>query len=283
MVAIVERLLASGLAYQTRRGVYLDCRADGKEALGNHGTGTEDPDRRHAADFALWRVDGTHRSPVRFDSPWGEGQPGMHLPCVAACRSVFGGHVDVHTGTENHRHLHHVNETRIVEALGEPTRRWVSAWLRVGFVGSGSGLLTRRQALLLSELAERGFTPPVVRLLMLQSRYGGAMTLDEETLTAARSAFHRLQGRLSRCELSEVPDVTTFSQARDLLDGDRRGLALLEQIIGQARGDLATPSTLASLSRIVRSGDLTPTSRAVLVEVAERISGIRIRPEWGSW
>jgi cysteinyl-tRNA synthetase len=68
--------------------------------------------KRNAKDFALWKLHSTSSDSGRFswDSPWGAGRPGWHIECSAMTHSLFGKHLDIHSGGVDLKFPHHTNE-----------------------------------------------------------------------------------------------------------------------------------------------------------------------------
>src|SRR5205814_4798628 len=64
----------------------------------------EDPARRDARDFALWRV--VDEGPT-WPSPWGRGRPGWHVECSAMIRHHLGDQIDIHGGGMDLVYPHH--------------------------------------------------------------------------------------------------------------------------------------------------------------------------------
>ncbi|HHY49898.1 MAG TPA: class I tRNA ligase family protein, partial [Alphaproteobacteria bacterium] len=95
MIAIIERLVASGHAYVRSGHVYYDvskepsygamARLPGYAellALANErGNNPEDPHKDDPLDFVLWQT-GNPGDPT-WPSPWGPGRPGWHIECTA--------------------------------------------------------------------------------------------------------------------------------------------------------------------------------------------------------
>jgi cysteinyl-tRNA synthetase len=68
-----------------------------------------DPNKRHHADFALWKRAGDARL-MKWDSPWGEGFPGWHVECSAMSMRYLGDRFDIHTGGVDLIFPHHEDE-----------------------------------------------------------------------------------------------------------------------------------------------------------------------------
>src|SRR5687767_12163254 len=100
IIAMIEKLIAGGAAYESAGDVYFRVNAHpqyGKLSgldldslrAGASGRLDEDADakKRDAADFALWKAapDG-----LGWESPWGRGRPGWHVECSAAAVRLLG-------------------------------------------------------------------------------------------------------------------------------------------------------------------------------------------------
>src|SRR5436189_62102 len=104
MIALVEQLVAKGLAYAVPDGsVYFRVRrfpAYGKlshRRLEDMEAGEEiDPAKEDVHDFALWK--GAKPGEPTWESPWGRGRPGWHLECSAMAAHYLGQPFDVHGG-----------------------------------------------------------------------------------------------------------------------------------------------------------------------------------------
>jgi hypothetical protein len=79
-------------------------------------------EKRHPADFALWKSDPKHlmKWPSRFGP---DGFPGWHIECSAMSRKHLGDQLDIHTGGEDNIFPHHECEIAQSEAFtGQPSR-----------------------------------------------------------------------------------------------------------------------------------------------------------------
>ena len=97
MLEMIEGLLEKGYAYQVGEDVYYDVtrferygRLSGNK-LGDLDAGARvdvREEKRHHADFALWKARKPEDGDNFWDSPWGEGRPGWHLECSAMARKT---------------------------------------------------------------------------------------------------------------------------------------------------------------------------------------------------
>jgi cysteinyl-tRNA synthetase len=146
IVALVERLVASGAAYEVRmpngaRDVYYSVRAFpgyGKLSKRNVdemrvGARVEAcEEKRDPLDFALWK--GCGGDAWGWDSPWGKGRPGWHIECSAMAERYLGHGFDVHCGGMDLIFPHHENEIAQSEAAHPGQGSFVSLWIHNGFV-----------------------------------------------------------------------------------------------------------------------------------------------------
>ena len=71
--------------------------------------------KRHPADFFLWKPDANHI--MKWDSPWGTGYPGWHIECSVMAKALLGRDViDIHTSAEDNIFPHH--ECEIAQSRG---------------------------------------------------------------------------------------------------------------------------------------------------------------------
>jgi cysteinyl-tRNA synthetase len=118
MLEMVVELVEKGYAYETSDGIYFDIskfpqygRLSGvnlEEQLAGARV-QENPEKRHHADFALWKK-APKEHIMQWDSPWGRGYPGWHIECSAMGMKYLGEQFDIHTGGVDHIPIHHENE-----------------------------------------------------------------------------------------------------------------------------------------------------------------------------
>jgi cysteinyl-tRNA synthetase len=245
MLDMISLLLASGHAYKVSTGIYFDVASFpdyGKlsgnklEALKAGRRVAVRSEKKHPADFALWKFD-THRL-QQWDSPWGRGYPGWHIECSAMSLAYLGDRIDIHTGGEDNRFPHHENEIAQFEAaLSKPFAR---IWMHNAHLRFEGGKLKKREGvqLTLDTVHERGYSPLAFRLLVFGSHYRSKLDFSWEALTQAQTTldyFSSLLRRLSDASPSS-PDAATIVSFKEAL-----------------ADDLATPEALAVISQYVRS------------------------------
>jgi cysteinyl-tRNA synthetase len=272
MLDLTQQLIKRGHAYEVGGNVYFDvqsCPDYGKlsgNTLENLRAGHRqelevDPNKRHHADFALWKRAGTNRL-MRWDSPWGDGFPGWHVECSAMSMKYLGERFDIHTGGVDLVFPHHEDEIAQSEgAVGHPV---VSIWVHGGHLrltgqkmAKSSGNVIR-----IPELIQMGFDPLSYRYLTFQTRYRSEMDFNEEAMRAADHAVKRLRQRVAAWG---EPAGSLSDRAKDL---DRRFRDAVAE-------DLDMPRALVVLNE-VPSADLQDSEKAALVRSWDAVLGLDV-------
>ena len=140
IIALIEKLMATGKAYPVAGDVYFACetfppygRLSGQKLDDlQAGARVEVDERKRApADFALWKA--AKPGEPFWESPWGKGRPGWHIECSAMVVTHLGVTFDVHGGGKDLIFPHHENEIAQSQgAYGEST--FARYWLHNGFL-----------------------------------------------------------------------------------------------------------------------------------------------------
>ena len=201
MIALIEKLVERGHAYAVNGSVYFEVSTF--PAYGRLSGNTVDslvagariephPDKRHPADFALWKSDPKHLQ--QWDSPWGRGFPGWHIECSVMGPAVLGVlTLDLHTGGEDHLFPHHECEIAQSEgATGLPTARY---WMHNRFMNVEGRKMSKSLGnyWTLDDLVARGHDPVAVRYLLLSTQYRQPMNFTEEGIHAAAKSVERIR------------------------------------------------------------------------------------------
>ncbi|MEO8456671.1 MAG: cysteine--tRNA ligase [Chloroflexota bacterium] len=208
MVAIIERLVEKGHAYESGGNVYFDVasfpdygKLSGQQAEGLEESGrvAPDPGKRDQRDFALWKAAEPGRA-LKWTSPWGDGFPGWHIECSAIVSRFLGERIDFHTGGVDNIFPHHEDEIAQSEAaLGH---KHVQAWVH------GQHLLvdwlkmakSTGNVYLVSDLEDRGLDPLAFRYLCATAQFRSRLNFTLASLRAAQVGLDRLRAKLHEPE-----------------------------------------------------------------------------------
>jgi cysteinyl-tRNA synthetase len=271
-IAMVQALEAAGHTYVIPDGVYFDVSTFPRyadfagldlDALSTSGRVQHVEDKRHPADFALWKLTppGVSRQ-QEWDSPWGRGFPGWHIECSAMATKYLGERFDIHTGGIDHVRVHHTNEVAQSESvLG--VHPWVQLWMHNEFLDLGGEKISKSKGhvLVVDTLVERGYDPLVFRYFTYQAHYRQQQSFSWSAIEAAANAYRRLVGHaISARDAGGEPDPAKVEPHR------RRFWAALAD-------DLGSPQALAAIWDAVRAEDLSPADRWAVLADADRALG----------
>lgn len=132
----IQDLKNSGHAYQAEDGIYFDTQLNAperyplskkivKDLENNTRLGDENHNKRHKADFALWKLDNKHGYHSNIFKS--QGRPGWHIECSVMHHHTLGEKFDIHGGGRDLIFPHHENE--ILQSVAHngvnPSNYWV--------------------------------------------------------------------------------------------------------------------------------------------------------------
>ena len=218
MIALVERLVETGHAYVAGGNVYFDVRSFPRygQLSGNTveklkaGARIEvNDEKRHPADFALWKQDPDHL--MKWESPWGEGFPGWHIECSVMAMVALGETIDIHTGGEDNIFPHH--ECEIAQAEAATGKQFVRYWFHARhlLVDGEKMAKSKGNFYTLGDLVEKGYEPMAIRLALLSAHYRQPMNLTLEGIDEAKKNLERIRELVRRLEpddaVADRPEV----------------------------------------------------------------------------
>jgi cysteinyl-tRNA synthetase len=288
MVALVERLIARGVAYKAEDGsVYFAIdkfpgygklsRLDRREVRSGARVLQDDYTKENAQDFALWKAakPEDERSGAAWDSPWGRGRPGWHLECSAMAMDLLGETLDLHCGGIDLIFPHHEDEIAQSEAAtGKPFSR---LWCHGAFLLTEGTKMAKRvgNVLTIQGLRQEGVSAAALRHFVYNTHYRKELNLSDEALEASVQGVRRVgdfHDRLydpATLSLGGTPELTTAAD---------EAVAAADAALFD---DLNGPEALAALFNFIRrgnaeldrrGGDRASVERAR--EAFERINGV---------
>jgi cysteinyl-tRNA synthetase len=272
MIAIIEQLLARDLAYVVDGTVYFAVkrfapygRLSGNvgEALRQGVRSEVDPNKRNAADFALWKRAEPGRSALVWDSPWGVGYPGWHIECSAMSTKYLGEAFDLHTGGVDNIFPHHEDEIAQSEgALGHPV---VSMWVHGQHLLADGVKMAKsaRNTLEVREIDALGIDPLAFRYQCMLTHYRARMHFSVGALRQAAAGLDHLRQR-----------VRHWSQLAGGERNDTMREAWSQLFRAELASDLNLPRAYEVLQLATRSHSLPARSKLDLILEADAVLGL---------
>ena len=228
MIAMIERLVASGHAYAAGGDVYFSVRSlpgygklSGRNVDEMRAGARIEPGelKRDPLDFALWKA--SKPGEPTWESPWGPGRPGWHIECSAMAVERLGFGFDIHGGGLDLIFPHHENE--IAQAEGaegrEPFARY---WLHNGMLNLRGEKMSKSEGNIvgLLDVLDR-YRPQAVRLYYLRAQYRQPLEFGEDLIADADAALGRLWAFRRRVgAVTAPPDAEVIAAFRAEMDED---------------------------------------------------------------
>lgn len=273
MIALIQRLSAKGLTYQSNGSVYFRIREfpeygklsrlelQGDSASANR-VDSDEYSKENPRDFALWKA--SRDGEAGWESPFGTGRPGWHLECSAMSMKYLGASFDIHCGGVDLVFPHHENE--IAQSEGATGQPFVKYWVHCQHLIVEGQKMSKSMGnfYTLRDLFEKGCDPAALRYLLFSVHYRRRLNFTFEGVQQAAASIRRVNDFLQRAR--EIPD-------------DRSSQGALRERIDQARGDftaaldddLNVAAALAALFELIREGNIALEQNLVGAEDRDRI------------
>ncbi len=257
-IDLVQILLEKGYAYEVKGNVYYDVskfpeygKLSGRrvEELESGARVEINPEKRHPADFALWKkAEAGHL--MRWSSPWGEGYPGWHIECSTMSMKYLGESIDIHGGGLDNIFPHHECEIAQSEAVtGKPFVRY---WIHNNMVTVNGAKMSKSQGNFITikdALKKYPFT--TLRFFILSSHYRSSLDVSDEALEAAGVGVEKLTGTVKnlRRSMAKAADLVKNRKPFDIDKYQEKFEEMMDD-------DINTPRAVAvlfDLSREVNS------------------------------
>jgi cysteinyl-tRNA synthetase len=270
MIAIIERLIAGGHAYEAEGHVLFAVAS--YPAYGHLSGRSPDellagaridvaPYKRDPGDFVLWKP-----SPddlPGWDSPWGRGRPGWHIECSAMAWKHLGESFDIHGGGTDLIFPHHENEVA-QSCCAFPDASFARYWVHNGMLlvngekmSKSLGNFTTLRDVLARVPGE------VVRFLLLRTQYRSTPDYSDAAVTEARRELDRFYRALRR-----YPDIAAVDVPATVMD------ALCD--------DLNTPLAISAMHALADAALAGDFDAACGLRAAGEVLGL-LQAEPGGW
>jgi cysteinyl-tRNA synthetase len=255
MIALVERLMSRGLAYQAEdASVYFAIarfpgygklsRLDTRQIRAGARVAADDYNKEDVRDFALWKAakPEDEQTGAAWESPWGRGRPGWHLECSAMAKRYLGDTLDLHAGGVDLIFPHHEDE--IAQSEGANEAPFARMWCHGEFLLTEGAKMAKRvgNVARVEDLRTQGISAAAVRHFMFSVHYRKQLNLTEESLDASSNAVRRVGDFAER-----LAAATAGTQNMSALAADLQRAA-----ITAFNDDLNAPEAMAALFEFIR-------------------------------
>jgi len=220
-IALAEKLIAAGYAYEVNGSVYFRTKKFEKygQLSGNSlenliaGARVEvNSEKDDPLDFALWKkADANHL--MQWDSPWGRGFPGWHAECSAMSGKLLGFPFDIHTGGEDNVFPHHECEIAQNECSCGGQKS-VNYWLHTKYLQVEGKKMSKSAGnfFTIRDLLAEGWRGNEIRLALLGAHYRSTLDFSKKSLEQARASIARIVEANRVCLATEYELPNDFSE-----------------------------------------------------------------------
>ena len=227
MLAMTERLIDTGYAYEMLKSIYFNIGKlkkygvlsgmDIDQIKVGHTVDLDDYEKSDPRDFTLFkRTDLAElKRGLATKTRWGFMRPGHHIECAAMAHKYLGEQFDIHISGSDLIFPHHENEFAVGLALHgmEPARYWLHSDLVYARGKKMSRSAGNSKTLRI--LMNIGFTGRQLRYFLLSTHYRQPLHYSDEALEQSRNNLERLDQfmrRVKQVDGSERhPDISKLS------------------------------------------------------------------------
>ncbi len=246
MIAMIEQLIARELAYQADdKSVYYRINRfseyghlahfDLAELRSTGRVKSDEYDKEHVGDFALWKAWDDEDGEVCWESPWGRGRPGWHIECSAMATALLGEQLDLHCGGVDNIFPHH--EAEIAQSEGCSGKTFVRYWLHCAHLLVEGQKMSKSLGNFhtLRDVLEKGYSGREVRYALIRVHYRAPLNFTWEGMEEARQSLARIDEWLRRLRAA----AGQTEKAGSAIEDDKFGAALDDDLnISAALGHL---------------------------------------------
>ena len=255
VIAMVQRLLAKGAAYELDHGdIYASIeatqqfgyesnldRATMEQFFAERGGDPEREGKRDPLDALIWR--GHREGEPAWDSPFGPGRPGWHVECSAIATNRLGTHFAIQGGGSDLAFPHHEFSAAHAEAALE-VDRMASHYVHAGMIALDGVKMSKSlgNLVFVHKLSEQGHDPSAIRLAVFAGHYRTDRDFSDAILDEAEARLARWREQLGG-EASEAEAIAVVDELRAHLANDLdtpRALTLIDGVTGDHDRIIAT-------------------------------------------
>jgi cysteinyl-tRNA synthetase len=255
MVALSQKLVSKGLAYEKLRSLYFDISrfSDYGQLSGidlnkiklGATVDLDEYEKENPRDFTLFKRSRLSELKRGIFTPtdWGNVRPSWHVQCAAMSMKYLGDNYDIYASSRELLFPHHENVNAIAAAItGKPLARF---WVHCDrILIDGKKVDEEVSAHTLQDLADMGYSGRLIRYWLFSTHYRKPITFSEDRLTNARHSLERIDQFFNR--LHNIRDGRPYAELDQLLYDIKHGFTTAMD------DDLNISAAMASLFKSIK-------------------------------
>jgi cysteinyl-tRNA synthetase len=274
MVALSQKLVNRGFAYEKLRSLYFDIsrfsdygRLSGididKIKLGAT-VDLDEYEKENPRDFTLFkrsRLSELKRG-IFFKTQWGNVRPSWHIQCAAMSMKYLGENYDIYASSRELLFPHHENVNAIAAALtGRPLARF---WIHCDrILINGKKVDENDSGHTLDDLARMGYSGRLIRYWLFSSHYRKPIAFSKDRLNNAR---HSLK-RIDQC----IHILQNIGDGQPYPDLDQLVYDIKQGFIRAMDDDLNISAAMASLFGSIKKINILALEKKIDAEGASKV------------
>ena len=285
MVSLIEKLIASGHAYESDGSVYYRIASfpeygklskinfAGNIAGASDRIDTDRYEKEDARDFALWKEPASATEPA-WDSSIGRGRPGWHIECSAMSMKYLGETFDIHAGGIDLVFPHHENE--IAQSEGATGKEFVRYWIHFEHLKVEGETMSKSKGnyYTFRDVAAKGYSGAAVRYFLLSVPYNKQINFTFDALAGAEKTVAGLRDFKAR--LGEAK--TTPGRNEALHEATLAAAGEFEEGMDDDLNTSVALAVIHNLTRVVNTAlarkKLQEENKAELIELLKRFDTV---------
>lgn len=224
----IEDLIENGTAYVTEDGVYFDTQKNKQERYplskkivqdldDNSRLDDKEYNKKHKADFALWKLDDKYGYHSNVFSK--QGRPGWHIECSVMHHHTLGKHFDIHGGGRDLIFPHHENE--ILQSVAHNGVNPANYWLHNGMMTSDGKKLSKSlgNSIYVKDMLTV-YSGEALKLFLNKGQYNQSQEFKVDELQDAQTHWDNFVRDIPEYQVDNFDDNVYFEQALNALDDD---------------------------------------------------------------
>ena len=274
MVALSQRLVNKGLAYEKLRSLYFDiARFSGYGKLSGIDINKiklgatvdlDEYEKENPRDFTLFkrsRLSELKRG-IFTQTDWGHVRPSWHIQCAAMSMKYLGDNFDIYASSRELLFPHHENVNAIAAAItGRPLARF---WIHCDrILIDGKKVDENDSVFTLEDLAGMGYSGRLIRYWLFSTHYRKPITFSEDRLNNARLSLKRIDQFFTG--LKNIKEGRSYAELDQLLYDIKHGF------ITAMDDDINISAAMASLFKNIKKINILALERKIAVADTSKI------------
>ncbi len=247
-----------------------------KGGAGGRVDDSQQSEKKHPADFLLWKEDDTHK--MKWPAPnhpdckdWDQGYPGWHIECTAMAltRLIPGGldaaaakhsTIDLHSGGEDNIFPHH--ECEIAQSCCfTGSDSFANHWFHARFLKVEGEKMSKSKGTMytLSDLTDKGIDPAAVRLELIKTHYRANADFSMQGLADSAKQITRWRRFKEAAHSGPQGETNTLVQ---------------DQVTNALSDDLNIAGAIGAINTWIKDTDSPSKADAQTFDIFDQILGV---------